>query len=416
MKLTHEAPQSQGAANAIKRAKQLVSMTYAPKKPLPILNKIFNDDGTPQYYRSYAVPGFPLKGIVYSSVRCVEKIVGYNISPETYITALSNPNSVIYNRRIVRDKQGVHAYYGIVCSCFLSYVLQLPYKQRCAGFLRDPAMQKLTISDFDELRLCDAIMDPKHVAIITDIERDENGKVQYISVSESCMPFSRETRFSREGFKAYWLDDPLHDYGFYRYARLDDITYTPTPFAPLEGESADGANINRTLMPDFGNKANYTLGKDPVELSVFDPAFDTVAVTDPDGKTENYPVRDGKVILQPEKTGFYTACCVRGEEKSDAVEWCVTELSFTTDKASYRPGETVKIRYSNPAGDPLVGWQYIRVDNEAWTESGYFFDMGSEGEFTVPMTEVPADTELFLAARNAYGCYVSARIPVKRED
>ncbi|MBR2080621.1 MAG: hypothetical protein IJ980_03190, partial [Oscillospiraceae bacterium] len=66
MKLTHDVPQSKGAENALKRAKQMVCASYTPIKRLPILQKIFDDDGTPSFERTYSMPGFPVKGIVYS--------------------------------------------------------------------------------------------------------------------------------------------------------------------------------------------------------------------------------------------------------------------------------------------------------------------------------------------------------------
>ena len=418
MKLTKDAPQSQGVANGLKRAKQMVKAAYTPVRPLPILYKIFEktEKDKASFLRSLSLPGYPLQGIVYSSVRRVEKFVGFNVSLETFFTAVSNPNSVLYTRPIVQTRQGVHSYYGIVCSVFASYVLQLPYKMRCTKLQEEPSLVKQSFADLDELRLLDVILDSKHVALVTGLERDEAGKVQYISVSESCMPFCRETRFTRDGFEAYWLRDPQHAYEFYRYADPDKITYTPSPFVPLEGESAEGAEFNRALMPDFGNKANYVLGEEPVELSVFDPAYDTVAVTDPAGETKQYPVKDGKVVLQPSTPGFYSACCVRGEEKSKPVEWCVTDLTFTTDKSSYRAGEQIKIRCRNAASEPLVAWQFTQVEGDHWCAGGCLTDLGSEGEFTVPMSPEGGDMRLIILARNAYGCYASPRILLHTEE
>ena len=65
--------------------------------------------------------------------------------------------------------------------------------------------------------------------------------------------------------------------------------------------------------------------------------------------------------------------------------------------------------------DPLAAWQYIRVDGDRWMESGYFTDLGSEGEITLPTTAAEGDCALFLLARNAYGLYSSGRILFKSE-
>ena len=414
MTLYHDVPRSKGVENAIKRAKQMTEARYTPLRILPINVKLFEPDGTGRFDASMCTAGFPIKGIVYSSTRRVEKYVGYNISLETFYSAMANPNSVVYNRLIDAPGQNVHCQYGIVCSCFVSYVLNFPYRTPCIRIPKIDGVEKLSITKPEELQLLDIVLDIKrHVGVITDIERDAEGRVQFITVSESVLPYCRATRFTPEGFKAYWLDDPTHEYELYRYAKLDDIPYTPSPFSPMEDEPQDAAVINRTLMTDFGNKANYTLGQDPVELSVFDAAFDTVAVTDPDGKTQTYPVKDGMVVVHPEKPGFYTACCVRGAEKSDQVEWCVTDLTFTTDKDSYRVGEPVKVRFRNSAGDKLAAFQFNRRETDRGMEGGYFTDLGSEGEITVKAPASAGAAELYLIAGNAYGFYSSVRVPIE---
>ncbi len=74
--------------------------------------------------------------------------------------------------------------------------------------------------------------------------------------------------------------------------------------------------VNRLLMPDFGNRANYILGDEPVELSVFDETYNAVEVTDPDGKVSKYSLVGGKVVVYPEKVGFYKACCISTDARA----------------------------------------------------------------------------------------------------
>ena len=414
MKLYHDIPASKGVENALKRAKQMVGAHYTPLRQLPISVKIYDAQGGGQYVESMCTAGFPLTGMVYSSVRRTEKYLGYNVSLETFYSALSNPNSVLYNRMIEGTGQNVHCWYGIVCSCFVSYVLDFPYRTPCIRIPDIEGVEKLSWKSYDELQLLDIVLDVMHhVAIITDIERDADGHVQYITVSESVLPYCRATRFTPAEFKTYWLEDPTHDYVLYRYKHTDKIPYTPSPFSPVEGDPCEEAVINRTLMTDFGNKANYILGQDPVEISVFDPAYDTVAVTDPAGETKTYPVKDGKVILQPEKAGFYSACCVSGEKKSLPVEWCMTDLTFTTDKTSYKTNEPIRVRFRNGVPDKVAAWQFNQRGNDRGMGGGYLTDLGSEGEITLTAPEKPVPSELYLMARNAYGFYSSVRVPIE---
>ena len=116
MLLYHDIPSSKGVENALRRAKQMAEVEYTPVKRLPIVEKCLNSDGTQRYIENHSPVGFPIRGMIYSSVRRNEKYLGFNVSLETFITAVSNPNSVVYTRPIKGTGQHVHNYYGIVCS------------------------------------------------------------------------------------------------------------------------------------------------------------------------------------------------------------------------------------------------------------------------------------------------------------
>ena len=412
MLLYHDIPSSKGVENALKRAKQMVRVGYTPVADMPLCYSLRVGGGDRGYSYSHAAPFFPLHGVVYSSVRRVERYVGYNISLETYLTALSNPNSIIYTRKIEGTGQNVLSYYGIVCSCFASYVHDLPYRTPNDRWTKLPSVTEVDTSKLENLRLCDAlqVLSPAHthIAVITDIERDVEGKVQYITVSESVMPFCRETRFSAEEFRGYWLNDGYHAY---RNANVDRVTYTPSPFVPLEDDPEMPApEINRSLMPDFGNKANYILGVEPVELSVFDAACDTVAVIAPDGSETLYPVSDGKVVVKPETVGFYSACCLKGGARSASVEWCVVGLTGTLNKEVYDFGEEVKVRFSNPAGDRIIAYQFSTCDNDRGCGSDYLDVTATEGELTLAAPKKSGKVFLFLIAQNRFGDYTTSRV------
>ncbi|MBO4308460.1 MAG: hypothetical protein J5885_01355 [Clostridia bacterium] len=413
MKLYHDIPSSQGVENAIKRAKQMVTAAYTPIKPLPIVYKVRSAQGVFSYIEHDSPAGFPLCGMVYSSVRRTEKYIGYNISPETFFTALKNPNSVLYMRRIDGTGQNVHAYYGIVCSAFVSYVFDLPYRTPCVRLPQLEGMEEIECREPEGLKLLDILLDTgRHVAVVTDIERDETGKVHAVYVSESVMPFCRTTRFTPDEFRMFWMESPYCRYKIYRYAHTDHITYTPSPFLRLEGEEA-APERTYTLLPDFGNQANYVLGQDPVEISIFDPDYPTVLVTDPSGEQTSWLVHEGKVIFNPEKPGFYTACAVNGSAQSEEIAWCVTDLSFTVDRDAYRPGETVRVCFQNSAPDSLVAWQFNNKEDDRGKSGGTCSGVGSKGELVVPVPAFAGQLELYLIAKNQYGCYSSRRIPIK---
>ena len=413
MTLTHDIPSSQGVINGLKRAKRLVEARYTPIRRFPVVNAYFHADGSRTYDENYASAWFPKKGMPYSSVRRVEKYIGYNVSFETFYSALANPDSVVYTRPITGTGQNVHNHYGIVCSCFVSEVLDLPYRTPCIRIPDVPGMEEIPAEPFEGLRLLDVILHvKKHVAIITDIERDETGRVRFITVSESVLPLCRATRFTPEEFKGYWLDN---EYRIYRYAGVDRITYTPDPFCPIEEDGPlPEAKINRVLLPDYGNKANYRLSEEVV-LSIFEEGYDTVSLEWPDGTRTEHPVLEGKCMLRPGKTGFYKACAVRDGAESDPVEFCVTGLLFTTDRITYQGGEAMKVRYRNPSGDPVVAWQFNKIANDRGSGGGSLTEPVSEGLLELTCPDVEGGVVLYLMAKNAYGVYTSDRIVVKAE-
>ena len=407
MKLIADVPSSEGVRNGLKRARRLVEAKYTPVKPLPIV--FFSEDnGVRTYHETVSNAYLPRTGFPYSSVRRVEKYIGYNVSFETFYTALSDPDSVIYTRPIKGTGQNVHAYYGIVCSCFASEVLDIKYRTPCLRWPELPGISEPGITDLKDLRLLDIVLNvKKHIAVITGIERDEDRNACYITVSESVLPFCRRTRFTTEEFTHYWLDN---GYKIYRYAYVDGITYEPDPFVPLEEDGfTEKPYINDTLMPDFGNKANYRMSEQ-VTFHVFKPGFGSVCVRQPDGSTETIPVTDGRATFTPKQAGIHEASAVSKGGASVPVLFCVTDLKLSVDRPGAKGGEKIRVCFENAADEEVIAWQFNLCATDRGCGGGTFDGLGSSGEVTLVRPEREGDLELYFMAKNAYGVYTSDRI------
>jgi hypothetical protein len=227
MQLIYDKPASRGVENALKRARRLCQLRWTPIRPLPSALK--GVAGTDQeYFYGYFRPWMPQRGIPYSSCRTVEKYVGWNISAETFCTALQNPHSVVYTRQL-KESAGnkANSYYGSVCSMFVSYALELPYRIVCKDWLALDSIHPVDSEQLENLRLGDILLDPKrHVALITGIARDEAGTVQRIEVSECTLPLTICTAFTPVEFCNYWLKN---NYTVHRYDGIDNVTYTSLP-------------------------------------------------------------------------------------------------------------------------------------------------------------------------------------------
>lgn len=410
MILYHDIPKSKGVENALKRAAQLRDLEWTPVMPCPCGASLRTAEGK-QYIDCFHQAWLPLKGVNYSSVRRFEKYVGENVSFETYMTALANPHSVMYTRPQHGVGLRMFSYYGTVCSEYVSYVCDLPLRQPCAYWPHDPHVSLVDHSDLNKLELCDIVLNPKqHIAIITDIERDVDGNVQYITVSECTVPLVRGTRFTTEGFRHYWLED---NYCIYRRDDLDRIEYEPTPYVRLKDDPwLPVPPVNRSLLPDFGNKANYMMCE-LVELNVLEEGWETVCIEGPE--TVTLPIVDRKVEFLPQKPGFYTACCVQGENRSETVEFCVTDIDLTLDKEELGRDDQLQVSFRLAAPeDELVGWI---VQNTIWQyRGGKLFDETEKGgSFTVTRAAKdptvtnfePGAYQLFVLARNKFGTYKS---------
>ena len=411
--LYHDQPFSKGAENVIKRARQLANIRWTPVKPLPNALRSKGPEKK-EYYYGYFSAWHPQTGLPYSSCRTVEKYIGWNVSLETFVSALRNPNSVLYTREL-KNTPGTKAntYYGIVCSMYVSYALQLPYRVVCKDWPTLPGVHPVDIDPLENLRLCDIVLEPKsHIGIITDIRRDADGNIYDIEVSESTLPLVVSNRFTPEEFRRFWLDD---GYSIWRYDYVDDVTYTPDPFAPLEGDpDAAPPRINKDILPDYGNKANYRIGDEPVELSVLTEGWESIEVTDPSGHTVSYPAQV-KLVLTPEIPGIYSARLCRGKEYSDSVEWCMVNIDLTFGKEKFALGEDLHLKFSNAAPDTVF---YATLNNDSYYvpwSGGLSEEEIAGGTATIPAPAKPGLYYVLVMAKNSFGIYTSKYTPVTVE-
>lgn len=407
MQLYHDIPKSKGVENALKRAKQMLNIQWVPIKLFPCGDSFINPDGTAtrvdKWYPAYR----PRTGIPYSSVRLHEKFVGFNVSFETFMTALSNPGSVLYTCSQHGVGKNMSSYYGTVCSCFASYVCGLPYRTSTNRMMVEKDVREVDITCLNGLELCDLVIKKdSHVAVITDIQRDVDRNVRLITVSESTLPLCVSNDYTPELFNAYWLGRGYH---VYRYDGVHRQTYEPSPYVYVEGDPvAELPPPNTAFMSDFGDKANTRLGE-TVSFTVFENTWEHVEVTAPDGTVRVLPIKDGAVVYQPERAGFHSAVCHGNGETSQPVNFCVTNSTVDAPKRTVLKGDQLEFTFANAAEEkPFV---YIINRFEGYTERqrGYFTEEEMAiGKKRVTVDLLPGEYYIYTVARNAYGYYTSA--------
>ena len=416
MKIIYDQPKTQGQANVLKRARQLVEFTFTPVEQFPV-NYIFRQKGAPTFYvhNTWHTAYKPIHGVPYSSVRLHEKYVGYNVSFETFYTAAQNPNSVLYTKSQQGIGKGMAAFYGTVCSGFASYACELPSRWQCSRWPKLPGIQKVDTSEtLDGLQLCDLVLcATTHIAIITGIGRDEEGHVRRIQVSEEVEPSCICNEYTDENFRPRWLENPREHYEIYRWPGIENVTYTPSPYVPLEGDpELEMPPINRAFMTDYGDKANFQKG-DTVPFSVFQPEWETIAVTLPDGTEQLLEIQDGKAAMKCLLPGHYTACCKAGDRESQCVQWIVTDLKLQAESTIVAPKQALRFTLSSTANDPVVA--YI-LQTETWNiKDQCFLECDANGILETKPAK-PGTYTAFVLAKNEYGLYRSTLAPIIVEE
>ncbi len=411
MKLYHDKPQSKGAENVLKRVRQQMDLEWTPMLPLPITYKFVGPEG-PYYYNAHMTKWRPQKGLPYSSVRMTEKYIGWNISYETFLSALKNPESVIYTRQL-KDApgRGCNCWYGVVCSMFVSYALDLPYRTVCNAWIPMPTIHPVDTEKLENIRLCDIVLNWKrHVAIVTDILRDVDGNVHKIEVSESVMPITESKWYTPEEFRNHWFGD---GFAVYRYDKVDSVTYTPNPWVHVEGDpDLPRPEINTSLMLNFGNRANYRIEDEPVEISVFEEGWEKIEVTDPDGINTLYDITDHRLVLKPQKPGCYSARLARGSERSKDIQWCMVSIKLSLGKEKYALGEPIDLHFENAAKDEKVFHCVLNTEDYYIMGSAYFTEEEmAKGEGICPGAKETGKHWMLVLAKNDYGIYSSVFTP-----
>lgn len=417
MKLYHDIPKSTGVENALKRARQMLEFRWTPVERFTTGVSSAEPAGSPKIRRDIYFPSWrPQTGLPYSSVRHNEKYIGFNVSFETFVTALQNPKSVLYTRTHRGDEvRNMFSYYGVVCSCFDSYVCGFPYRTSGVGMTQDPEVAEVDTTLLENLELCDMVINPgAHVAVVTDIQRDEQGKVHFITVSESVLPLCVSKEYTVEEFRKGWLDK---GYRVFRYAGVHRQTYEPSPYVPLEGDpSLPLPTFNTAFMSIFGDKANTRLDE-AVEFTVFEPDWEQVEIADENGAVAVLPIADAAATFTPQKAGFYTAVCHKAGETSLPVHFCVTDSTVRLERETVAPGDTVKITFRNSAPEKPLLYIINRCHLSTERQRGYFTEKEQkEGAAEITIDLAPGEYNIYTVSRNAYGFYASERYLFRVEE
>ena len=408
MRETHDQPASQGVANVLKRAKQYANVRWMPVAAMP--KSVSSDYSN---FPEKTVPGhwaanYPRKGLPYSSARYEEKYIGTNVLLETFMTALQNPKSVLYTRDWTGKGPRMSSWYGIVCSGYASYCLDLPEFRNTSRWRDYGDMEVIELKSAQQMKLGDTMLSKSHVVVITDIVRDETGRVLRLTVSESTLPLVAVNEFSAEEFERYWIPN---GYMICRYKNIDQVTYTPSPFVKVEGDpELPPYEYNKAFMSDYGEKADYKLGE-PVEFNVFEDGWEELVITGGDGREAARMEIGGPDVysFKPARKGAYTAVLKKEGAQSAPIHFHVTALRLRAEVAA--DGFTAFMEAEE--GESLTEVIAFAQTEKNERFHGVFTDEDRKAG-CVRLSALPAGTYTVKGyARNAFGMYSSPAVTVE---
>ena len=221
--MKHTLPSNKYEEAVILRVKQLTDFKWTPIKDIPTFKK---DIGNTVLKSGEQVTGFP-----YASTEAIDKFITENVSIETFLSAIQNPYSKLYQVGKA-DKDACN--YGIVCNGLARYAFGIERRVSTLRWHTIPGMRMIAHkSQFsvDDIKLCDVLLavndGRNHVALITDIIKNDNDEIIEIEVSEAVRTSCKRATYSVEIFYEKYAVFALwrYDYINNRYLMKKPIVY-----------------------------------------------------------------------------------------------------------------------------------------------------------------------------------------------
>lgn len=353
--IIHVVPENVGVLNTIKRARQYTDIKWTPVADVKRISSLSNEaslgTGKHEVFQDVFKASVEYTGIPYSETEADIGPYGYSnvlvglsgCGLDTFVTAVENPYSVIYEESVYSPiENGSACYYGSICSGLLSYAYGFDHLIRVNNFTSLPGMIQLGLLidngiryDIENIKLGDMLYKYNvHVALITDFVLDYNGDVKYIEVSETtkggvgCWTYAKEGHGGGQtgGISrrlAYTIDEFFKfwdGYTLYRYSNIDQVTYEANPYVPIGNELKRLVYHDLPCMPYMGNnfvyKAGYIPNSDILCYNINYPYLKVLkdgTEWNSNGTADPYIVADGKATVDFTAPGNYEAylCKIR---------------------------------------------------------------------------------------------------------
>ena len=346
----YEIPATKQEQAVWKKSRQMTDIIWTPLAAVPCRTS----GGEMQPFPANT----PVTGLPYSSAKEIDKMICYDVSIHTFMTAVNNPYSLLYTENISEEDSqsawgktyhGVNCatYFGTVCSELSGYVSGQRIQWQTAHNAWQAAHKFNIVKIYDQsaqgLRIGDIYWKNGHNRVIVRLKRNaQTGAVTDVIIAESihpcCKQMDRKTAAEINNLLA--SENAI----IYRNTELYKNVYTPSPFVAVDDEVITPYNYNDDICTFAGDKASFRVG----ELVVLNYNLKSVGnwtaikVYKDNVLLDTYPLAD---IVQSELSegqrghalnlgtelpyGSYKACMTDGTNDSDYTYWEVIETTVT---------------------------------------------------------------------------------------
>lgn len=191
-------------------------------------------------------------GMPYSSACFEDGYIGNSISIYTFMCAVKNPNSVLYNE--TSKSYTGSDYYGTVCTSLLMAAWGIPVLIIVRAVKK---LEKVVNVPTASVRVGDAILTSTHAQVVTRVDRDAFGRVVSVEISESVTGGCTRRTQTFSSFKRDAKDI------LYRYSDIDGAdNYVANEFLNLMDEEYVANPTYPDIMTYYGDKVTRKYGTD----------------------------------------------------------------------------------------------------------------------------------------------------------
>ena len=266
----HTQPKSDGVLNAIKNARQITDIKYTPLAELPRSASLSLDsyaESGSQSFEDKFLQGVEYSGIPYGDLDNKKRLVGTNVSFDTFMSAMSNSGTIEYEES---EYEGIYSsYYCCACTGLVAYALNTPYiySTYYSHFYGMESKFKLVDNGvrhtLEDIELCDVLHVDGHCVMVTDIIRDNEDEIYLIEISEETTRGNTNrdllgTQYGGKGRRLTYTTEEIYtifqNYTVYRYSYLDSVKYHGNAYVPMTDEGKRIENPYFPVLPYRGTK------------------------------------------------------------------------------------------------------------------------------------------------------------------